>query len=198
MPSDPAYALDPEFPNLPHDVVEAYRTAPPNVVAEVINGVFYASAKPRPIHQSAGIQLGAELTPPFRWGKGGPGDWIILPEPELHLGDLPDIAEPDLAGWHRERLPELPDSAAITVVPDWVCEILSSSTRRHDLMVKMPMYFRRGVGHAWTLDPVSQTLQVFRRVTDGWLLELHAVGDDPVRAPPFDAIELDLSRLWRW
>ena len=198
MPSDPAYALDPEFPNLPPDVVEAYRNAPTNVIAEVINGVFYATANPRPLHQSAGREVCTELTPPFHRGKGGPGGWVILPEVELRLGDLPDIAVPDISGWHRARLPEPPEGAAITVTPDWVCEILSNSTRRHDLMIKMPMYFRRGVGHAWLIDPESRTLQVFRRVTDGWLLELHAVGDEPVRAPPFDAIELDLSLLWRW
>jgi Uma2 family endonuclease len=79
-----------------------------------------------------------------------------------------------------------------------VCEVLSDSTRRHDLTVKVPMYFRHGVGHAWLIDADAQTLQVYRRVTDGWLLVLAASGDDAVRAEPFDAIELDLAALWRW
>lgn len=130
-------------------------------------------------------------------GRDGPGGWVLLPEPELRLGDRPDLAEPDVAGWRRERLPEAPPGA-ITVVPDWVCEVLSNSTRRHDLTVKMPMYFRHGVGHAWLVDADTRTLQVYRRVTDGWLLALSASGDDVVRAVPFDAIELDLSLLWRW
>jgi Uma2 family endonuclease len=198
MPSDPAYALDPEYPNLPRDVVEAYRDAPATVVAEVINGVFYAMAKPRPAHQSAGGELYAELSSPFRRGRGGPGGWIILPEPELSLGDLPDLAEPDVAGWRRERLPERPAGAAIAVVPDWVCEIHSNSTRRHDLTVKMPMYLHHGVEHVWLIEPELHTLQVCRHSPAGWLTVLHAVGDDPVRAPPFDAVELDLASLWRW
>ncbi len=198
MPSDPAYALDSEFPNLPREVAEAYRDAPPDVVAEVINGVFYATAKPRPSHQSAGGELYAELSPPFRRGRGGPGGWIILPEPELCLGDTPDLAEPDVAGWRRERLPEPPSGAAITVAPDWVCEIHSNSTRRHDLTVKMPMYLRHGVGHVWLVEPELRTLQVCRHSPAGWVTVLHAVGDDLVRAPPFDAVELDLAALWRW
>lgn len=198
MPSDPAHRLDPELPNLAPEVVAAYRSAPSDVVAEVINGVFYAMTKPRPAHQSTGGELYAELSPPFRRGRGGPGGWIILPEPELHLGEMPDIAAPDVAGWRRERLPDRPEGAAITVVPDWVCEIHSDSTRRHDLTVKMPMYLRHSVGHVWLVEPELRTLQVFRHTLAGWLTVLHAVGDDVVRAPPFDAVELDLAALWRW
>lgn len=94
MPSDPAYALDREYPNLPRAVADAYRDAPPDAVAEVIAGVFYAMAKPRPAHQSAGGELYAELSPPFRRGRGGPGGWVILPEPELCLGERPDLSSP--------------------------------------------------------------------------------------------------------
>lgn len=84
------------------------------------------------------------------------------------------------------------------MVPDWVCEILSRSTRRHDVQVKVPMYLCHGVGHLWLVDPEARSLQVFRRVPDGWLLALFTDGDGLVRAEPFDAIELDLGPLWSW
>ena len=197
MTSDPARSRDPEFPNLSAEVIAGYREAPKGIVAEVINGLLYTMTRPRPIHQRVGGEMHGELRDPFDRGRGGPGGWVLLPEPELRLGDLPDLVEPDLAGWHRDRLPA-PPRGAIAVVPDWVCEILSTSTRRHDLTVKMPMYFRHGVAHAWLVDADTHTLQVYRRVTDGWLLALSASGDDVVRAAPFDAIDFDLATLWRW
>jgi len=198
MAADAAQQRDPEYPNLDPEALAVYRDPPPGTVAEIIAGTLYTMPRPRPLHQSAGGELYAGLAPPFRRGRGGPGGWILLPEPELRLGDRPDLAEPDLAGWRRERLPELPPDAAISVVPDWVCEILSPSTRRHDVQVKVPMYLRHGVQHLWLVDPVAQSLQVFRHVTEGWLLALFAEGDERVRAEPFDAFELDLSTLWTW
>ena len=198
MPSDSARALDPEYPNLRPDVLDGYRGAPPGVAAEIIGGELYLLSRPAPRNQSAAAILSALLHPPCRWGRGGPGGWIVLPEPELSLGDLPDLAEPDLAGWHRDRLPTMPEDAAIRVVPDWVCEVLSSSTRRHDRFTKMPMYLSHGVGHAWLLDATAKTLEVFRRTADGWLLALSAAGDATVRAEPFEAIEIELRVLWEW
>jgi len=198
MASDPAIALDEEYPNLPREVLSAYRAAPPNVVAEVIHGALHTMPRPHPRHQSATVALIDSVSLPFRRGRGGPGGWIILPEPELGLGDVPDLLQPDLAGWRRERLAEVPETAAIHIAPDWVCEVLSSSTRRHDRIVKMPAYLRHGVGHAWLVDPEAHTLEVFRRTPEGWLLVLSAAGDEPVRAEPFDAIELDLGAFWQW
>ena len=197
MPSDPGDSLDAEYPNLPSEVLAIYRDPPPDVVAEIIAGTLHTMPRPRPAHQRAGGEVHGELRGPFDRGRGGPGGWVLLPEPELSLGSLPDLVTPDVAGWHRERLPEAP-RGAIAVVPDWVCEVLSTSTRRHDLTVKMPMYLRHGVEHVWLIEPELRTLQVCRHSPAGWLTVLHAVGDDPVRAPPFDAVELDLATLWRW
>jgi Uma2 family endonuclease len=65
-----------------------------------------------------------------------PGHLHWLVEPELHLGPRPEKVVPDLAGWRRERLPDtLLDAdadGAITVLPDWVCEVLSERTEHVD------------------------------------------------------------------
>ena len=119
MTSEPAPTLDPEYPGLAPAVIAGYRDAPPGMVAEVIEGVLYTMTRPRPIHQRVGRALHGELRGPFDRGRDGPGGWVLLPEPELRLGDRPDLAEPDVAGWRRERLPEAPPGA-IAVVPDWV------------------------------------------------------------------------------
>ena len=71
-------------------------------------------------------EIGNDLGPPFGRGRGGPGGWWLLDEPELHF--QLDVVVPDLAGWRRERLPSIPDEAALTLRPDWVCEVLSTVT----------------------------------------------------------------------
>jgi Uma2 family endonuclease len=114
--------------------------------------------------------------------------------PCFHLGD--DVLVPDLAGWRRERLPEVKDIPAFDLAPDWICEVVSPSTAGIDRVEKMQIHSRGRVGHAWLVDPLAKSLEIF--VLDGatWKLAAAHRGDVKVRARPFDAIELDLAVLW--
>lgn len=169
--------------------------APAHNIAEVVNGELRLSPRPRIGHQSVVSNLGVELGPPFSRGRGGPGGWIILDEPELHLGD--DILVPDMAGWRRERLPLVDgDAPFLTLAPDWLCEVLSPSTETMDRADKLPIYAAAGVGHIWLINPRQRTLEVLRLHEGKWLtLAVHR-DDQHVRAAPFDALELDLGLLW--
>ncbi len=168
---------------------------PEHLVAELIDGELVTSPRPALRHARAASMLGVVIGGPFGIGSGGPGGWVILDEPELHLGD--NVLVPDLAGWRRERMPQLPDAAYLTLSPDWVCEVVSPATGAHDRADKLPIYAREGTGHAWLVDPSLQTLEVFRREGDRfWTLLATFVGDRKVRAEPFDAAELDLALLW--
>lgn len=135
-----------------------------------------------------------ELVGPFARGKGGPGGWVLLFEPELHLGR--DVLVPDLAGWRRERMPEMPDTVGFTLAPDWVCEMLSPSTVVLDRGRKMRIYARRGVKHLWLVDPIAKLLEVFRLEDGRWSLVDTHVGTAQVHAEPFEAHALELGALW--
>lgn len=167
---------------------------PEPLVAELVAGLLLTSPRPAVRHARAATSLGGELHGPFDRGRSGPGGWIILDEPELHLSG--DVLVPDLAGWRRERLPELPDASAIELSPDWICEVLSPSTAAMDRTVKLPVYARELVTHVWLVDPIAQTLEVLKldgtsyRIVGAWS------GTVSVRAEPFDAIELLLTELW--
>jgi Uma2 family endonuclease len=171
-------------------------TAPEHMIAEVIDGELLLQPRPAMPHASAGSALFGMLFDPFRRGRGGPGGWVILYEPELHLGDEPDILVPDLAGWRRERLPETPDAPFITLAPDWVCEIISPGTARIDRGRKRRVYAREGVGWLWFVDPLAKTLEVYRLEAGHWVEVATFEADAVVRAQPFDAIELELGVLW--
>ena len=168
--------------------------APAHQVAEIVAGTLYTHPRPAPAHTLASSALGSDLGNAFQFGRGGPGGWWILDEPELHLGE--DILVPDLAGWRRERMPELPGTAYFTLAPDWVCEVLSPSTRRVDLQEKRPVYAREGVAHLWLIEPADRTLEAFELRDDEWVLIATAKDDEPVSVRPFDAITFNLGDLW--
>lgn len=168
--------------------------APPSVVAQVIHGTLSLLPRPRNIHARTSSRLGVDLGGPFDRGRGGPGGWVLLDEPELHLKD--DILVPDLAGWRRTRMSEMPDEAFFSLSPDWLCEVLSPSTEQIDRVDKVPIYALNRVPHVWLLSPGAKTLEVLE--LDGPTFRLIAThkNDEKVRARPFDAIELDLGALW--
>ena len=98
------------------------------------------------------------------------------------------------------ELPALPETAAFTLTPDWVCEVLSEGGERFDRVKKARIYAREGVRHYWIVHPVEQTLEVMRNEGGRWLtVSSFAVeeGDALIRAEPFDAIEFDLAALFR-
>src|SRR6188474_2512542 len=123
--------------------------APEHRIAELVDGSLNVSPRPGLPHASAATTLTMLLGAPLNLGGGGPGGWIVLFEPELHLGG--DVLIPDLAAWRRERLPRVPDAPWTSLPPDWICECLSRSTGALDRSVKLPIYARAGVRHAWLL-----------------------------------------------
>lgn len=168
---------------------------PDNVVGEVLAGELYTSPRPAGPHAVAASTLTMDLGNPFHRGRGGPGGWWILIEPEIHF-ESGDILVPDLAGWRKERMPERPSEPFFTLVPDWVCEVISPSSLRQDRIRKLPIYAREGVGHAWLVDPLARTLEIYRHQEGRWLLVGSHGGDEWVRGEPFEAVALDLLGLW--
>ncbi len=172
--------------------------APEHHVAQVIDGELHVHPRPAHRHTRSASALGAKLLGLFDEGpRGEGGDWIILHEPELHLAS--DIVVPDLAGWRVERFPggDESDEPFFTVAPDWVCEILSTSTARVDRIKKVPVYAREGVGFVWLVDPRDRTIEVLRLREAGYQLVGSWGGDEgPFTLEPFDAVPLPASAFW--
>lgn len=174
--------------------------APEHVVAEVIDGNLYLFPRPRFRHARNATVLGTFLTSAFDLGINGPGGWLILFEPELHVGnpEEPDIVVPDIAGWRKERLDEgaMEDPAFITIPPDWTCEVLSKSTTRVDRTKKLPIYAREKVGHVWLADAQTRLIEVFRYSRGGFILVGTYGGTDSIRAEPFAEVEIAPAFVW--
>jgi len=162
---------------------------------EIIDGELYAHPRPDANHSNIETACAEDLRGPFHRGRGGPGGWWILIEPGIEVPGSPEFS-PDLAGWRRDRLARLPIGKRIDVVPDWVCEVHSPSTRAYDLAVKHPFYARIGVAWSWYVDPDVRVVRVSRLVSGQWVEHAVFAGDTTVRAEPFEAIEIDLSAWW--
>ncbi len=169
-------------------------SAPPRLVAELIDGALVTHPRPVPRHAAAALSLGGELAGPYQKGRGGPGGWVFLVEPELHFGL--NVVVPDLAGWRRERLNTLPKTAWIETPPDWVCEVLSPATEYFGRGPKRRIYADAGVPHLWLVDPRVQVLEGLQLTAGQWLLTRTVAGADPVALPPFTASPFSLGLLW--
>lgn len=167
---------------------------PPHLVAEIIDGALVTHPRPLPRHSAATSALTGELHSPFQKGRGGPGGWLFMDEPELHLGT--HVLVPDIAGWRRERLSKEPESVGITVAPDWICEVLSPSTASYDRTSKFRIYHETRVGHLWYVDPQYRTLEVFAWSEKHWIPIANFGDFEKVTAPPFEAVTFDLGALW--
>ncbi|MBI5446428.1 MAG: Uma2 family endonuclease [Deltaproteobacteria bacterium] len=167
---------------------------PENMTGQIIDGELIATPRPSRRHARATSALNSELGPPYDFGRGGPGGWILLVEPEVALGT--NLVVPDLAGWRKERLAEPEEHNWISVAPDWVCEVLSPGTVRLDRIRKMALYAEHGVPHLWLVDPIETTLEVFRLEGGAWVLRGAYGGEERVRAEPFPEAEIELTHLW--
>ncbi len=167
---------------------------PAHVVGEILDGELYASPRPRPAHAITQCAIPADLVPPYQHGRGGPGGWLIMIEPELHLGR--QIVVPDVAGWRARRLRDVPNRVGITVAPDWICEVLSPTTAHLDRGKKLRTYREHGVKHAWLVDPILRSVEVYRRAPTAWTLRAVAEGDQRVQLEPFAAVTIDLAAWW--
>ena len=173
------------------------RAVPDCMIAQIIDGELAVMPRPASPHALASSAIGSALFERFHGPPGGasaPGGWIILYEPELHLGD--DVLVPDFGGWRRSRMPSVPKTAYFPLAPDWACEILSPSTAALDRARKLAVYAREGVSFTWLVDPLARTLEVLRLDGGRWTILATHAGDETVHAEPFATLALTLGDLW--
>jgi len=175
---------------------ERLMALPEGITGEILDGQLHTQPRPSGPHARAETVLTLKIGRSYDLGDGGPGGWWILIEPEIHfLRDI-EVSVPDLAGWRRERMPELPRDHRFEVVPDWVCEILSPSSASKDREVKMPIYAAYEVSFAWLIDPARRTLEAYGLRSGAWETLGRFSGQDRIACAPFEEAVFPLSDLW--
>jgi Uma2 family endonuclease len=163
---------------------------------EIIGGELVRKAMPSGPHGLGQSQIVSQIGGSYnrRPGGRGPGGWWILTEVEIEI-EPHEVYRPDVVGWRRERMPEVPQETPISLRPDWICAVLSHSNARNDLVKKMRVYHRASAPHYWIVDPDRETLSVYRFTPDGYLMALTAEPGELMRAEPFGDVELDVGAL---
>lgn len=162
---------------------------------ELVNGVAYVREPPSPSisHQAVVVELCRQLGCALK-GKAprvyvAPCD-VRLPrstEPDDHVDT---VVQPDLLiVCDLEKI----DSRGVRGAPDWIAEVLSPSTAKHDQFVKLPVYERAGVREVWLIDPTGRTVAIHRleagRYGSPIILELK--GNTALTAVPSVSIDWD-------
>ena len=180
--------------------IEEWLAIPEARRAELIDGRIVYHAMPGPVHGTTQGTVFSLFRGPYHRRPGGgdrPGGWWLSLEVDLEISGLG--CRPDVLGWRRDKEAALPvpdPRGLVTVAPDWICEVLSTSTASVDLGKKRVAYHRAGVTHYWLADPLNGTLTVLQWTPDGYLVVLAAGRGEKVRAPPFDAVEIDVAELF--
>jgi Uma2 family endonuclease len=167
---------------------------PERLTGEVIDVELYVMTRPTPAHQE--VEFG--LLSGLKFGSGGPpaSAWYFQHEVEI-LFPMSELAVPDVSGWRSERIAGHRNDNPITIVADWVCEVLSDSTRRKDLGAKRDLYARQGLGHLWLVDPAAQVLEAFALTEHRWTLLGAWTGAAVVTGvAPFPELRFELARWW--
>jgi len=183
------------FANKP-SLYEQLLTLPEGLTGEIFNGQLRTQPRPAWPHSLAGSRLGADLEVAYGRGRGGPGGWWIVFKPEVHFVLDTVVLVPDIAGWRRERMLTPPEGHKIQVIPDWICEIFSLSTKSTDREEKMPLYARYGVRFAWLVDPRTHSLEAYALADGNWSPLGFFRDDDRVSVAPFAEIVIYLAELW--
>jgi Uma2 family endonuclease len=131
---------------------------------ELINGTAYVREPPSPSwsHQLIVVELCRQAANALE-GKPchvcvAPFD-VRLPKSNEEDDLVDTVVQPDvLIVTDRKKI----DARGVRGAPDWVAEVLSPSTARHDQTVKLSAYERAGVREVWLIDPVDLTLTLYQ------------------------------------
>ncbi|MFT3710413.1 MAG: Uma2 family endonuclease [Archangium sp.] len=174
------------------ELLKELASLPDDQSGEVIEGEVYVMGRPSLRHQTVEDEVTSLLK------KGGPGEggWLFASEVSIRFASDEEVV-PDVSGWRRERLAGRLDENPIRVRPDWVCEILSDSTRVKDLGPKRKLYAKQGVPFLWLIDPHAKVLEAFELVGAAWQLQGTWSNDDVIKGlAPFPELTVQLREWW--
>ena len=138
--------------------LEDYLALPDDQRVELIDGVFYDMAAPFVVHQFIATQIGHQLMG-YVDKKKGPCMPVLSPVDVQLDKDDKTVVQPDVLILCKPEM--LIRNGRVFGAPDFIIEILSKSTRRKDLTLKLHKYANAGVREYWIIDPDSLLIVVY-------------------------------------
>lgn len=156
---------------------------------EIIDGVAYniaPSAGTR--HQKISGKISSDL---FTFLKGKKCE--VFYELDVFLSEA-DVLKPDImVVCDKNKL----ENNGCHGAPDFVAEILSTSTSKKDRTVKLAKYKQYGVREYWIVDPVDNIITVFKLENDRYDTLVYSDDDDSIPVTIFgNDLQLDLKYIF--
>ncbi|MDE7243448.1 MAG: Uma2 family endonuclease [Oscillospiraceae bacterium] len=164
---------------------------------ELIDGVPRLLAAPATVHQRISGRLYRQLAN-YLDGKKceafyAPFDVRLFEQDGDCPEDIDVVLQPDLMVVCD---PKKIDAAGCKGAPDFVIEVLSQSSMRHDLLTKRNLYQQAGVREYWTVDPIYQVIQVNILQNGQYTLKTIAGAGDQLAVEALPGCVIDLSAVF--
>jgi Uma2 family endonuclease len=160
---------------------------------ELIDGELIVNPSPIPRHQWIALQISTAVHIFVR--KHGLGRTYAAPVDVVLSTN--DVVVPDIIFISRERLATIGDKN-VTAMPDLAVEVMSPWSRKRDEVVKRNLYERSGAREYWIVDPVAETVKIYRRTGEQFerVAELAHKNADTITTPLLPGFELPLAEVF--
>lgn len=136
--------------------IDDYLALPDEQRVELIDGVFYDMAGPNTYHQLIGGAIYVEIYNFIKKNKGPSIPFVAPCDVQLDC-DNRTMVQPDvMIVCDRDKIKK-----RLFGAPDFVCEVLSPSTKNKDIIIKTAKYQQAGVKEYWMVDPMEKTVFVY-------------------------------------
>ncbi|MDZ4702157.1 MAG: Uma2 family endonuclease [Rhodothermales bacterium] len=171
---------------------EDFALLPEGAPYQLIDGQLVVSPSPSTYHQTLLLRLASRI---HRFCEdSGQGTAFIAPI-DVYLSDT-DVYQPDLVVVRAGGL-AIVEPRLIRGAPDLVVEILSPSTAYYDLHQKKTAYERHGVVEYWVVDPIEQSVEVFERGHEGFVLLQRSAGAEAATSRCLSGFHVELESLFQ-
>ena len=170
--------------------VEDYFNMPDDIRAELINGQLFHMATPSTLHQRISHDLCFAITSYIK-SKGG--ECEVFPAPfAVQLSAKDDtVVEPDITVICDTD--KLTDRGCVGA-PDWVIEIVSPSSVKHDYITKLNLYNNAGVCEYWIVDAMQERIYVYDMHSSNFILIPYTF-KDKIKVNIYEDLYIDFSSL---
>lgn len=146
---------------------------------ESIEGVLYVTNTPDLDHQFTVMEVAYQLKQFVNTKQLG---FVLVAPFEVHLSHRTRPVQPDVIVIRTEKWPGS-GAKYFMGAPDLVVEVLSTSTKRIDRLIKFAAYEQAEVAEYWIVDPKTKWVEVYSLSVEEYALVSEVTGDDLIQSP---------------
>ena len=162
---------------------------------EILGGELVVNAAPVPRHQRVAFRLATILDAHVEANRLG----VVYTSPIDVVFTQQWVVEPDVLYICNARK-SIVGKTNVVGAPDLAVEVLSDSTRKKDEVIKRRAYEDFGVGEYWIVDPLLESIKIYRRNASGKYERVEDISTETegatINSPLFPELQISLARVF--